>query len=178
MLLTGRDPLADGANDPAKEWVRSALRRHARRFVDTRRLIETGIAHQRGEVPFDMTGRPGGPEQAELVWLSYPPSPNTRWIQRLAPFRIESVIEAHESLELPAGRFPAYRVRIENSLLDEDDTVTVWFGRCGRLAYRVHQESVALDVDTGEMVRITSDEAEFLTSIDLVEPGRCSGSRD
>ena len=126
----------------------------------------------------ETTGRPGGLLPEELLWLPYPPHPKTRWIQRLIPFRVVSEVEAHESLDLPAGRFAAYRVRIENSLLGEDDRVTVWIGRCGRLGFNIHKEIVALDIDTGEMVRISSDEIEVLTHVDLAEPGRCSGGPD
>lgn len=76
-------------------------------------------------------------------------------------------MEAHESLDLPAGRFPAWRVRVENELLDPEDRVVVWYGRSGRLAVSIHTETLALDSETGETALITVDELDVLTDISL-----------
>jgi hypothetical protein len=169
--------VADMVDDPLKSLAELAWRRHARRVMDVRGLLEIRGASDDAVSPRDASGRPGGANPGELVWLIYPPRPGTSWLRRTWPFRIACEVEAHEVIDVPAGRFPAYRVRIENSLRGEDDRVTIWFGRCGRLAFHIHQETVVLDIVTGEMVRITSDESEVLTSVDVKEPGRCGGSR-
>ncbi len=175
MMIPGWDSIAPSVDETVAELTRSAWRRHTRALSEIHSMLEPGGTAGGGKIAMEMTGRPGGLLAGELFWLPYPPHPRMTWIQRFAPFRIISEVEAHESLDLPAGRFPAWRVRIHNSLLDEDDSVVVWFGRCGRLSFDIHKETIALDIDSGEMVRISSDEVEVLTRVDLAEPGRCSG---
>ncbi len=180
-VIPGWNRIASQVDASVAGLTRSAWKRHTRGLSEIHAMLDpgnSGVEAGGGAIAMEMTGRPGGLLPEEFLWLLYPPHPKTRWIQRRAPFRIVSEVEAHESLDLPAGRFAAYRVRIENSLLGEDDRVTVWFGRCGRLGFDIHKETVALDIDTGEMVRISSDEIEVLTHVDLAEPGRCSGGPD
>jgi hypothetical protein len=90
------------------------------------------------------------------------------------PFFVRSVVEGHEALDLPAGKFPVWRIRINSEFLDPEDRVVVWYGRCGFLASSIHTETLALDPETGETARITADDNEMLTDVRLAEPGGCN----
>ncbi|MEJ2721805.1 MAG: hypothetical protein P8181_11805 [bacterium] len=144
--------------------ARDGWRRHADRIRRVRALLAPGA------LP---TGPPGGPNAEEIVLLQYPLHPAAAYAIRSEPFHVDSVVEALEVIDLPAGRFVGYRIRIENELLDPDDQVYVWRGRCGELGSSIHVETLAMDVETGEVVRIITEETDWLSGLDLNEPGRC-----
>jgi len=145
-----------------------ALRDHARRL----QAVHKSLAPIAGPV-LNGVGRPGDIKPGELLFLSYPLHPGAAWFNRVEPFVVRSEVEAHEVLDLPAGRLPAYRVRVDNEFLDPADRVVVWYGRCGRLGFSIHTETLALDVETGETARITTDDTEALTDLSLLETGGC-----
>jgi hypothetical protein len=145
--------------------MRYALRRHARKLEAVRASL--GLDDLDDRAPFEAQGRPGDFRAGESRALRYPLHARAGWYNRVDPFVVRSFVEAHESLELPAGRFPAWRVRVENELLDPEDRVVVWYGRSGRLAVSIHTETLALDSETGETALITVDELDVLTDISL-----------
>ncbi len=145
--------------------LRIAWREHVSRLES---ILDPGPA-----LPIEAAGRPGGAEPGEIVRLVYPLHPGSTWFNRVAPIRVWSSVEGLEVIRLPAGRFPVYRIQVKSARLDEDDRVTAWFGRCGRLGYTVHLETVAIDIGTGETVRIITDQSEWLADLDLTVPGRC-----
>lgn len=159
-------------SEPMPAIAAKAWREHARRFVEIRRSLEPGAAH-----PPSAAGRPGGVSNGELQFLAYPLHPGATWFNRENPFVVRSEVEAHEVTELPAGRFAAYRIRLDNRFLDDDDRVLVWYGRCGRVAYAVHTETWAMDIETGETALITIDETERLRELELAKPTGCGEPR-
>jgi hypothetical protein len=148
--------------------VGKAWREHARRLEILHRLLEPGLGGSAA-----IARRPGDVRPGELKRLSYPLHPKSTWFNRVDPFVVRSEVEAHEVLDLPAGRFPCYRVRVDNEFLDPDDRMVIWYGRCGRLSHFIHAETWAVDAETGEMAHITTEEIERLAGLALVEPGGC-----
>jgi hypothetical protein len=142
--------------------VRRALREHARKLDRIRASLAMA-----GRPILESPGRPGGLGPEEVLTLDYPLHTGATWFNRAQPFVVRSVVEARENLDLPAGRFPVWRVRVENELLDPEDRVVVWYGRSGRLAVSIHTETLALDTETGETALITSDENDVLRGLVL-----------
>ena len=92
--------------------------------------------------------RPGGVLAGELTRLAYPLRPGQTWVVRSEPnFIFTSEVEANETIDVPAGRFPSSRIRIDNNLLGPNDRVHIWFGRAGILAFRYHVEIPIVDPD-------------------------------
>lgn len=85
-------------------------------------------------------GPPGGVLPDELTRLKYPLHPGQTWTIRDVP-RFTSTVEAREMLDLPAGRFGSWRVRIDIDGLGPSDYVLIWYGRDGFLKLRVHAET-------------------------------------
>ena len=70
----------------------------------------------------------------ELTLLQYPLHTGARWRVRNDPdLVIEALVEGHEVLELPAGRFPAWRVRILWQIDDPLMDIRLWYGTSGFL---------------------------------------------
>ncbi len=142
--------------------VQRALREHERKLDGIRASLAAD-----GRPLFEESGRPGGLRPNEVRTLGYPLHAGAVWFNRVEPFVVRSIVEARENLDLPAGRFPGWRVRLENELLDPADRVVVWYGRSGRLAVSIHTETLALDTETGETALITTDENDVLTGLAL-----------
>jgi hypothetical protein len=120
----------------------------------------------------------GGALDHELTRLRYPLHPGTAWEIRVDPdLVIHARVERHEVLELPAGRFPAWRIRIRWELGDPDDTILVWYGSSGYLQSFVHIRSEATDADGTPIGVVVSDETDVLTSLQLAGPPVRRGPR-
>jgi hypothetical protein len=110
--------------------------------------------------------RPGGVMESELTRLAYPLRPGQEWMV-LPDGSFASVVEAHETLDLPAGRMPGWRIRMEGSAFGPNDVVHLWYGRSGFLALRADLESDATD-ENGEVIGILHyHESQVLQDFDL-----------
>jgi hypothetical protein len=106
----------------------------------------------------------------EITRLRYPLHPGTSWVIREDPL-FAAAVEGIDAVDLPAGRFSAYRVRIDLPG-GENDRVHFWFSRSGFLKLEFHGEGVATD-DSGRIIGIVIDEeTEELTGLKLAGPGR------
>jgi len=121
------------------------------------------------------------PEQIQL--LRYPLHPGQRWVyQNLGTFQTIATVEAHEILDSPIGKLPAWRIRLDNPFFKPGrDRMHVWYGRMGYVGLSRHIENDV--IENGVPKVITSDETHTIESIQLAEPGRFSavsaaGSRD
>lgn len=109
----------------------------------------------------------GGVLPEELTRLSYPLHPQAAWVVRGDPL-FTSTVEKIESLEVPAGKYPSYRIRVDNEFLHSGDFVHIWFGRSGQLAFRYHIVGIATDVNGNEIGRLVFDYDEVLEDLALV----------
>jgi len=93
--------------------------------------------------------------------LQYPLHTGARWRLRNDPdLVIEALVEGHEVLELPAGRFPAWRVRILWQIDNPPMDVRVWYGTSGRLRVHYHDEFEGDPDDPGSS-KTTATKARF-----------------
>ena len=145
--------------------VRRAYEAAWRRLVAKRRMIEEMLQG------VTLAGPPGGPLPQETTTLRYPLRPGQEWAIRTSPFAVECAVEAREVLELPAGRMPGWRVRLENELFGPNDSVLFWYGRRGLLGELIHIEAIATDMTGRPIGTIVADETLSLQSLQLVRPG-------
>lgn len=99
-------------------------------------------------------GPPGGATQDELLQLRYPLHVGQSWARSTLTWTVEGI----ERLDTPAGKFPAYRIRISTPDDGPNDFNLVWIGRAGRLAHHIHVEysSVGWFADEREIVESVS----------------------
>jgi len=112
----------------------------------------------------------------ELTILEYPLYPGQNWILRNDPeWMVQANVEAFETLELPVGRVPAYRIRITIPQ-EPDDAIDIlqWWGRCGLMRSTMHFESEVVGED-GEPIGVLAwDEIQDVTDINLVDLRPCT----
>lgn len=121
--------------------------------------------------------RPGGAESDELVRLAYPLRPGQAWTVRAEPL-FASVVEAHDTLDLPAGRLPGWRIRMDSSVFGPDDEVELWYGRSGYLALHAELQMDATD-ENGEVIGVLHvQDSELLTDLDLATSRPSAGFRE
>jgi hypothetical protein len=172
----------------------SALDAHGRDYIartvanpEHRAAFETAWAqlssrldlalHIRASAPATATdSRRGGVLDHEITRLRYPLFPGQQWTIRPSPF-FGSLVEAHETVALPAGRFPGYRIRISSEFFGPNDAVKFWYGRAGLLRDRVHVESVATDENGNPIGTAIVEQEDELVRLDIVHPGRHSKHR-
>ena len=152
--------LAARSADPARQVAyRAAWERLETRAAAIRQVI--GAARR---APAD--ARHGGAQPGEITRLEYPLHPGAHWVIRGQP-SFEATAEANEVLDLPPGRMPAWRIRIDSEFLGANDHVHVWYGRSGFLKYAAHFEGVATDPAGNPVGTVVADETEDLLELSL-----------
>ena len=105
--------------------------------------------------------------------LAYPLRPGASWVVREGFFPVVATVEALEVLDLPVGRVPAWRIRLDRPGLyePERDHSHVWYGRVGFLQLVTHLEDDVVDngVVTGV---IEAEMRQTLDGVQLASPGR------
>jgi hypothetical protein len=86
--------------------------------------------------------RGGGPLPRELHRLSYPLHPGTRWfIRDEGTVKLEAIVEAQETLHLPSGAVPSWRISLvwHGGAFGPTDRILTWYSRSGlmRVYYRL-----------------------------------------
>jgi hypothetical protein len=85
------------------------------------------------------TGRAGEAASDERELLHYPLHVGSSWQVRPV-FEVFWTVEALQVLSTPAGKFPAWEIDVSIYLANPGDFAKVWYGRAGRLAYRLHAD--------------------------------------
>ena len=93
------------------------------------------------------------------------------WIIRADPL-FRSRVLGVERLRVPAGRFLAYRIRIDSDLFGANDRVFVWYGRKGFLKFWAHLELPDTDQDGNLTHIVTTEDQEVLDGFNLVGRAR------
>jgi hypothetical protein len=115
-----------------KEVLSRALSDLSARMERMRRALAPST-----EALAETSGRPGGADSGEVALLRYPLHVGKSW-QIRPDFGLTWTVEGVEVLKTPAGRFPAYRIRVSVPHGGPEDFARIWFGRAGQLAYRIH----------------------------------------
>ena len=103
----------------------------------------------------------------EITRLDYPLHPGASWTVRQDP-HFSSTVEGLEQLSIPAGRFNAYRIRIDNEFLGPEDAVHLWMGRSGQLQFRYRLVQTVTDEDGNEIGEFVATHDEVVDSVSLV----------
>lgn len=114
--------------------------------------------------------RPIGPPLAgEITMLQYPLHVGASWIVRESP-RFARRVTARERLEVPAGRYAAWRIAGLSEFFGPNDRVNFWYGDAGLLRILVHAETNATD-DAGNIIgTMLLDSDQVLTAAQLHGP--------
>lgn len=122
-------------------------------------------------------GPGGGPPPPERCRLAYPLHVGASWVFAPGFFPQTETVEAMEVLDLPVGRLPAWRIRVDRPGIWEPgrDWSHVWYGRAGLLQVVTHLEDdvVVHDRVTGF---IEVEMRQTLDQVDLAGPGRFDGA--
>jgi hypothetical protein len=153
-----KDPLRPGVSAQSSAAFAQAWARHAALLDRVRRAL--AIAPQ----AIDGMRRPGGPGEDEIQLLKYPLRPGSSWVLR-PEFGLTWTVEQLVLLRLPAGRFPAYRIRIDFEGLGPTDRLHIWYGHAGRLAHRVRATTTVTDENGNPIGEFATDEIEKLESL-------------
>jgi len=143
------------ANPAQQAAYRAAWDRIQARAAAVRRALEPGTQ-----------GASGGVESDEITRLEYPLHPGAHWVIRANP-HFESIVERAEVLDLAVGHVTAWRIRIENEFLGQDDSIHFWFGRDGFLKSAAHFEGIATDPGGNIIGVVIADESERLDELSL-----------
>lgn len=112
--------------------------------------------------------RPGGVLENEVLRLDYPLRPGATWPLRAAePELFTLTVERPQVLNLPAGRFAAWRLRMDSSLFGPEDQVHIWYSRCGQLQLVAHLIAEATDEQGNRIGTLVWDERNALADLEL-----------
>jgi hypothetical protein len=117
----------------------------------------------------DGNGPPGGLLSNEIPRLRYPLYPGSKWVIRADP-RFESTVEAIETLSVPAGRFPCYRIRIDSEFIKSGESARFWVSRSGEVAERYHFIEELVDADGNTIGFFNLDHELTLQTVSLLSP--------
>jgi hypothetical protein len=113
-----------------------------------------------------LAGPPGGVLPDEITRLRYPLHVGQEWVVRETPL-FSSVVEGHEVLDLPAGRFGGWRIRMASEMFGPNDRVLLWYGRDGLLSIYARLE-VEVTGPTGEPEgTMVSEETLVLEKVEI-----------
>ena len=111
-----------------------------------------------------------GPLEGEIPLLLYPLHSGQSWQVREDPLILYTV-EGQEMLDLPAGRFNAWRIRIEwPDVFGPADRATVWRGGDGLLRVFTHFQETLVDEQGHPYGQIVAESSQDLTGVSLVHP--------
>ncbi len=114
---------------------------------------------------------PGGVASGEIQRLRYPLYPGRTWVIRDDP-RFWSRVERPLLLHTPAGRFPAWSIRILNDFLGPQDVVRVWYGGAGYLGLQAKFVDEATGPNGNPIGTMVAHQSETLTELHLAGRGR------
>lgn len=151
---------------PGPDLVRSL---QARPHADAWLRAATEVALR---VELVRSGRaPAAGYENELLRLDYPLHRGKSWIVVDDAFRMSSTVEGREVLDLPAGRTPAWRVRMDSDLFGPDDSVHFFYGRDGYLGARLTVYGDVVDDDGTVIGHVRFTEEELLQEISVDRRG-------
>jgi hypothetical protein len=139
----------------------SAWQRHVAKLATVESIIFEG-----GPWRFDPQRPLRHPEDGELLVLAYPLEVGRQWIVRNRP-DYRATVEAHEPVDVPAGHFKAYRLRMRSDLFPPDLKVWFWYGSQGLLKHHYEVSTLAVDSNNNIVGTFRSTYEEVLAELDL-----------
>jgi len=147
------------ASDAA--WAEARARAWAR-LDEARRLLGDGAQA--------LASPEGIPSGGEVTRLAYPLHDGARWwIRREA--RLSAHVVGHEVLDLPAGRLPAWKVRLRAPWFGPGDRLVMWVGRQGFLKQHIEVTATAEEPPGTPIGIVHLREVRELKRYELAGPG-------
>ena len=145
------------AREQGTAWVRTHRELQNRANL-IRKLSDAGSRRGRNR---------GGPMENELTRLDYPLRRGHRWVVVDDAFHMTATVEGREVLDLPIGRTPAWRIRLDSDFFGPDDEVHLFYGRQGYLGWRlmIMGEAVGSDGESLGTLRFTDE--EYLQDVEI-----------
>ena len=109
----------------------------------------------------------GGPTENELTRLDYPLRRGHQWVVIDDAFLMTATVEGREVLDLPIGRTPGWRIRLESDIFGPDDEVYMFYGRLGYLGWRLMVASEVIDEDGQSMGTLGFTDEEYLQDVEI-----------
>jgi hypothetical protein len=135
------DPLLQAPSRISPKSVPPHLRDTWRKIQEKRAVLAGLVRGHGAPQGTRTTGAPGGVLPGELTRLAYPLHRGTEWTIREDPLFLAEVI-SHDVIDVPAGRFPAWRVQISLPQFEaEGDEIYFWYGSSGFLKLYFHSVS-------------------------------------
>jgi hypothetical protein len=103
----------------------------------------------------------------EITRLDYPLHPGASWTIREDP-HFRSTVEGLDQLSIPAGRFNAYRIRIDSQFFGPEDTVHLWMSRSGQLQFLYRLVEPATDEEGNVIGEFVATHDEVVDAVLLV----------
>lgn len=152
--------------------------RDAWKEIQAKRAILAGLVQSRGTRQGErVAGAQGGVLPGELTRLAYPLHRGQQWTIREDPLFLAEVI-SHDVVDVPAGRFPAWRVQITLPQFDaEGDDIFFWYGSSGFLKLYFHAISELTDSGGAVIGTFEWTETMDLTELHLLDGPTPAGAR-
>jgi hypothetical protein len=153
------DPFNDYLEDrdQGTAWVRTHRELQDRADV-VRNLRNGGPVSGRGRI---------GPMEDELTRLDYPLRHGHQWVVIDDAFLMTATVEGREVLDLPIGRTPGWRVRLESDIFGPEDEVYLFYGRLGYLGWRLMVASEVVGDDGASMGTLWFTDEEYLQDVEI-----------
>jgi len=113
--------------------------------------------------------RRGSPLPNEISLLVYPLFTGSKWLVRESP-RFARVVETRESAHVPAGDFPAWRMRGFSELYGPHDVVNFWQASEGLVRITLRSETEAIDNEGRPIGLMIFEMDQSLSVLTLVPP--------
>lgn len=113
----------------------------------------------------------GGVLEGELTRLKYPLHRKQEWVVIDDSFTMTATVERRVVLDLPVGRTPAWKVRMESTFFGPDDVVHFFYGRDGYLGWQLSLVSEVTD-ELGERIgTVLFTDEEYLEELSIDRRG-------
>lgn len=113
----------------------------------------------------------GGVLEGELTRLEYPLHRKRSWVVTDDFFTMTAHVERRVVLDLPVGRTPAWKVRIESTLFGPDDSVHFFYGRDGYLGWQLSVAGEVFDENGQPVGTVLFTDEEYLESLSIDRQG-------
>jgi hypothetical protein len=98
--------------------------------------------------------------------IAYPPVAEEEWYLRPFDFNSTGIVLAIEMLDTELGAIETIKVAYRLPGMGPQDYRWFWYSTCGLVQTHLYTELLAVDISTGAMVRIVSDERETLIAVE------------
>jgi hypothetical protein len=158
-IIDGQNPFDQhlASRDQGTAWVR------AHHELQDRADLVRSLRHGSQVAGRDRSG----PTEHELTRLEYPLRHGHQWEVIDDAFLMMATVEGREVLDLPIGRTPGWRIRLESDIFGPDDEVYLFYGHLGYLGWRLMVASEVIGDDGESMGTLWFTDEEYLQDVEI-----------